>query len=101
MKVRKVRCRSCAAWIFFAASERGEVMCIHAEPVEPGVTLDRFGGPIPKANVALEDLGVVDGFGNPVPTAIVGTEPRLFGNPPRFVDHHVICPDADNWRKKA
>ena len=101
MRVRKVRCRSCAAWGFFAVSEQGNRMFVHAEPVEPGVTLDRFGRPIPKANVALEDLGAVDGFGNPVPTAIVGTEPRLFGNPPRFVDHHVICPDADNWRKEA
>lgn len=102
MRVRKVRCRSCAAWVFFAVSEStGETMCIHAEPIEPGVTLDRFGRPIPRANVALEDSGATDGFGRPVPTAIVGAEPRLFGNPPRFVDHHTICPYADDWRKQA
>ena len=97
-----MRCRSCAAWGFFAVSETtGASMFIHAEPIEPGVTLDRFGRPIKRANVALEDLGATDGFGNRVPTAIVGAEPRLFGNPPKFVDHHVICKFADDWKKQA
>lgn len=93
-------CKSCDATVVWAVSERGNTMIIDAEPVEPGVTLDRHGKPIPEGNVALEERGALDKYGNPAPTAVVNAPPSLFGDDKRYVDHHVRCAFADRWTKE-
>lgn len=77
-------CRSCAALITWARTERGGRMPLDADP---------YDGPEPGGLFVLRDAGSPEG-----PLAIA-VPPAAFPDEPLYRSHFATCPDADRWRR--
>lgn len=79
-------CKGCRAAVFFVKSEKGNTMCLNAEPdAERGnVIVSRDHGHELARVLNAEHAKVVRGLGNEV-----------------YLSHHATCPDAARFTKRA
>lgn len=78
-------CRSCGARVTWAASRNGRPMIIDEDPV-------------PEGNVVLETTH--QGLKATVYGDAAAAEEAHPGEP-RYLDHHVTCPQAGDWRGRG
>jgi hypothetical protein len=80
-------CRSCGARVTWAKSVTGKWMILDEDPT-------------PAGNVSLSSRGTQ--YGRLEATVYRNAEAAELAHPgaPRYLDHHVTCPDAEKWRKE-
>ncbi len=80
-------CKSCGAPVCFAKSASGKWMILNAEPSEDGNVVLDF-----RPQYGRHDASVFKD---------AETAKTFAPNEPRYLDHHVTCPQSKDWKAKA